>query len=142
MPPLPEPHTTPTSYRSISGILVKSSPASLIAWSVAAIAYWVKRSYFFNSFLSMYCAASKSFTSQPKCVLNFVVSNFVRVPAPLFPATIFSQNSFTEFPNGVIAPRPVTTTLNMFTLYFNGMIILPVTFIPFLHCKHKHWQSK
>ena len=32
-------------------------------------------------------------------------------PAPLTPFTMFSQNSGTLLPTGVMAPRPVTTTL-------------------------------
>ena len=37
-------------------------------------------------------------------------------PAPLTPFTRFSQNSGTLLPMGVMAPRPVTTTL------FNSML--------------------
>jgi autotransporter-associated beta strand protein len=44
-------------------------------------------------------------------ITGFDASNFVIGPTPFFPATMFFQNSSTEFPNGVMAPRPVITTL-------------------------------
>src|SRR5882762_3404213 len=81
------------------------------------MAYWVNKSYFLRSFLSMNPSGLKFFTSQANWVLNLEASNFVIGPAPDFPRTIFCQNSATEFPRGVITPNPVMTTLLWFCFF-------------------------
>src|SRR6476469_2567867 len=113
MPPLPEPHITPISFLSSSGKEEKSICPLLTASAADATAYWENRSYLRRSFLSKYFSPLKFFTSQANLVLNFEASNFVIGPAALLPATILSQNSWTELPRGVTAPMPVITTLFM-----------------------------
>lgn len=107
IPPIPDPIHTPT-FGAISSVMVKS--ASLTAILEAANAYCVKRSILRASFLSINSSTLKSFNSAATFAGNS--SGFKRVngPIPDTPATAFSQVVSTLFPNGVTAPRPVTTT--------------------------------
>src|SRR3989304_5053552 len=65
------------------------------------------------SFLSMNRSGSNPFTSAAMVVANSFASNRVIGPTPDFPARSASHVVRTPRPRGVIAPRPVTTTLRM-----------------------------
>ena len=107
-PPMPEPQITPTLFLSTSSVII---PECSTASRAAIRPNCVFLSIFFASFLSKYCKGSKFFTSQANLVLKFVASKRVIGAAPLSPFTRLSQKSLALFPTGVIAPKPVTTTL-------------------------------
>src|SRR6476469_3088709 len=103
------PVATAAPTRSASGSI--ASPESCSAMRAAATMRCAKRSILRIFLRSMYSCGSKSFTSQANFTSNSDGSNCVIGPAPLRPATRFSQVVSTSFPRGVIMPIPVITTL-------------------------------
>ena len=97
-----------------------SRAASVIASFAAATAYWQNSSIRLAAFASIYCFASKSFTSAARWHLYPSVSNLVISPKPIFPSFTDCQNSSTLSPIGVIAPIPVTTTRLLITFPFHS----------------------
>jgi len=69
-----------------------------------------KNIHFLMSFGERYSVASKFFTEPEIRVVKSLASKAVIGAIPLFPATIFSQDSATVLPTGVNNPSPVTTT--------------------------------
>src|SRR6185436_13959681 len=104
-PPMPLAMIAPQRKRSS---FEKSSLASSTACLAAATAYWEKGSIRFASLGSMWAPGSKFLTSAPNVTECPVRSNLVILAAPLLPA-------------GVMAPRPVMTTL-----FLVGGILLDV----------------
>src|SRR5437868_11689298 len=116
-PPMPDAMKTPVRGAR-SGVI--SSRESTIANCDAAIAYWMKMSIFLTSFFSMYASGSKPLTSPAMRVANWVVSNLVIVPMPLWPALIAAQLASLPIPSDDTSPMPVTTTRRLLVigLYF------------------------
>src|SRR3954464_161779 len=116
-PPIPDAMKTPTRRDGSGGMV---SPESSIAYCDAAIAYWMKMSIFLTSFLSTYASGSKFFTSPAMRVANWVVSNLVMDPMPLWPALIPAQFASVPIPSDDTSPMPVTTTRRLLVigLYF------------------------
>ena len=112
MPPIPAPMYTPN--RSGSG-LSSSSPASLIAMSADAIAYWMKMSICRSSRLAIHCSGSKSRTSPAMVVVKSEASNFVMGPMPDSPARTAAQVRSVSRPSGVMSPMPVIAILRRAT---------------------------
>src|SRR5438309_4506027 len=67
-------------------------------------------SIFLTSFLSTYASGSKFLTSPAMRVANWVVSNLVIAPMPLWPALIPAQFASVPIPSDDTSPMPVTTT--------------------------------
>ena len=126
-PPSPTPRFTP--MRSASSVArCASSPESAYASIAAPTPRCVKRPNFFRSFCVSACvsgsllaprgckgvgksrAGSKFFTSPAIRAVQPVASNRVIGPIPLRPAMSAAHVSGAEFPQGVTAPMPVTTT--------------------------------
>src|SRR5262249_10182981 len=106
-PPMPEAMNTPT-FGALADVTVK--PESSIANCDAAIAYWMKTSFFLTSFFSMYCRGSKPRTSPAIRVANCDASNLVMVSMPLVPAVSAAQFASVPIPRDDTRPMPVTTT--------------------------------
>src|SRR5262249_47082033 len=107
MPPMPEPTSAPAR---VASTWEKSILASSTASTPATIAYWMKRSSFFSSFFSITLRGSKLLTSAAIRASRRLGSNRVMGPTPDWPSQMARQYSGTEFPRGVTAPNPVTTT--------------------------------
>src|SRR3990172_6444902 len=107
-PPMPAPMYTPT-LSAFSPVI--SKPESRKASRPAAMAYWMKRSIFFISFLSMDSLGSKPGTSPAIWTGKPSGSNLVMRLMPDLPATAPAQHSSTPLPRGLTMPNPVTTTL-------------------------------
>ena len=107
MPPIPEPTRAPAR---VGSIWEKSTLASSTASTPAASAYWMKRSSFLSSFFSITFSGSKPLTSAAILASRRLGSNRVMGPTPDRPSQMARQYSGTEFPRGVTAPSPVTTT--------------------------------
>ena len=107
-PPIPEPNITPILSLFISS---KLRLLSLIDSLAAITANWVYLSILLDSFLSIKSLGSKSLTSAAIFTFKFSALNKVISSIPFLPSLIPSQKLSTLFPIGVIAPRPVITTL-------------------------------
>src|SRR5919201_830880 len=105
-PPTPVAIAVPTR----SGSFTVSRPASLSACDAAATPRCVKRSVRRASLRSMYCVASKPFTSPAICVSYGAGSKREMRVMPLRPCVSESQLLATSSPSGVTMPMPVTTT--------------------------------
>jgi len=81
-----------------------------MAWTAAAIAYWVYRSARFASLRSMYCPTSNPFTSWAKRTLKAEASNRVIGAPPDRPSRRDCQVVATSFPTDDTHPAPVMTT--------------------------------
>src|SRR5206468_4649623 len=75
-----------------------------------AMANWLNLAMRRASRRSMCSSGSKFFISPAMWIGYAEWSNDVRISMPDLPARQLAQNSLTEFPIGVIAPMPVTTT--------------------------------
>ncbi|MBA7542022.1 hypothetical protein ES705_34338 [subsurface metagenome] len=120
-PPMPVPKITPHFSRELFSL--PFNPASFSASIAAAMPIWENLSILFNSLKSITSAGLKSLTSAAIFTLNSEVSNDLIKSIPHFPFFIFSQKVSTLFPNGVIAPIPVITTL-----FFNSFFLLILLF--------------
>src|SRR5215831_5910250 len=107
MPPMPEPTSAPAR---VASTWEKSIFASSTASTPATIAYWMKRSSFLSSFFSITFRGSKLLTSAAIRESRRLASNRVIGPTPDRPSQTARQYSGTEFPKGVTAPSPVSTT--------------------------------
>ena len=100
----------PKRSRSALDSSIAARPESSMASVAAAMAYWMKMSIFFCSFLSMNLSGSKPRTSPAILQAKSVVSNRVIIPIPLLPARRAAQVSGTVRPQGLTVPMPVMTT--------------------------------
>ncbi len=111
-PPIPDAIITPTLSESKGPF---KSALSSIASSAAQRAYILNRSSFFIGTPASFCESlfrgSKFLIWAAILTGRLEVSNLSIYPTPLLPFTKFSQVSLTVWPRGVIAPRPVITTL-------------------------------
>ena len=108
IPPIPAPTKTPVRSRSIFS---RSSAASLSASLDAATANCAYLSIRLDSFLSIKSSGLKSLTSPAICELYSVGSNCVIRSIPFRPSRSPDKKFSLPIPIGVIAPKPVTTTL-------------------------------
>ena len=89
------------------------------------MAYWENKDNLLASLALTYFLGSNPLTSAANFALYSDASKYVIGANPIFCSLMLLQNSSTEFPIGVMAPIPVTTTLLKFFIVCHLYIPIP-----------------
>src|SRR5450759_1433493 len=109
IPPIPDATTVPSRSPSTSG-----EPASAQAWRAAIIAYCAEGSIrFISGRVSTSAEGTASWHANVTAISYFSAQSFSSVRTPDRTASAASHVDSTSPPSGVVAPRPVTTTVGV-----------------------------
>src|SRR5659263_615798 len=113
IPPIPDATTVPSRSPSTSG-----EPASAQAWRAAIIAYCAEGSIrFISGRVSTSADGTASWPANVTAISYFSAQSFSSVRTPDRPASAACHVDLTSPPSGVVAPKPVTTTVGVLLIW-------------------------